>query len=85
MCDSLRKLIKILISIAEAAASIEEDQDDQSADSKGDTTDATPSSSASDQRKETTEPIELSSEPSRGLGLLGNRRRLPLRRPGTIL
>lgn len=40
---------------------------------------------SSSSKDDITEIVEVSSEQPRGLGLLGSRRRLPLRKPGTIL
>lgn len=81
-----------LFPILPAEAPAEEEQhSDASGEQAGAKEESAPAAVAadgesSDKEQETTEAAEATTKPqARGLGLLGQRRRLPLRKPGTIL
>lgn len=74
--------------LAEAPAEEEQRSDASGEQAKEDAAPAAVAADAEsgDKEQETTEAAEATTKPqARGLGLLGQRRRLPLRKPGTIL
>lgn len=85
---SLSLFLSLSPPLAEAPAEEEQRSDASGEQAKEDAAPAAVAADAEsgDKEQETTEAAEATTKPqARGLGLLGQRRRLPLRKPGTIL